>query len=177
VVGLLDRLSYRTLQWLVAGFALLHNLEEGLTMPGYATVVRERLSSIAPTHLLAATEHLSWFYAGLLVATFVPALIVLAATSARPSRGAAWAVVFVQSVFLVNVFVPHVPAAVMLGGYAPGVVTAVCINLPYSLYFMRRSVREGTVSSTGVAWAIGLAVPVLVVSLALLYVIAGKKAM
>jgi hypothetical protein len=36
-------------------------------------------------------------------------------------------------ILLVNVLIPHVPAAVVLGGYAPGVATAVALNLPLGL--------------------------------------------
>ena len=167
----LDQLRYRTLQWLVAAFALTHNLEEALTMPAYAPVARQRLSGVAPSGLLAATEDLSWFYVALVVATVVPLLVVLVATAGQPKRGAAWAVVFVQSLFLANVFVPHVPAAVVLGGYAPGVATAVGIQLPYGVYFVRRSVREGVISGTGAALAVGLAVPALVLGLGTMYLV------
>ena len=170
---MLDRLSYRSLQWLVAAFALLHNLEEALTIPAYAPTVRQRLSGLAPTALLAATQDLSWLYVTLAAATFVPAVVVLVATSGRASRGKAWAVAFVQGLFLANVFVPHVPAALVLGGYAPGLATAVLINLPYSVYFLRRSVREQAVSRAGVALAVGLAVPALFLALGTLYLIVG----
>lgn len=40
---------------------------------------------------------------------------------------------------LVNVVVPHVPAALFAGGYAPGVVTAVLVSLPVSLLYLRRT--------------------------------------
>ena len=33
-------------------------------------------------------------------------------------------------ILLLNVLAPHVPAAIWLGGYAPGVATAVLVNLP-----------------------------------------------
>jgi hypothetical protein len=62
---------------------------------------------------------------------------------------------------------------VVLGGYAPGVVTAVAINLPYSVYFVRRSVREGAVSGAGARLAVGLAVAALVVGLGTLYMVVG----
>jgi hypothetical protein len=80
-----------------------------------------------------------------------------------------WAVAFVQALLLVNVFVPHIPAAVALGGYAPGLATAVAINLPYSVYFLRRSVRDGALSRGQVVLAVALAVPALVAGLATLY--------
>ena len=76
---------------------------------------------------------------------------------------------------LVDAFVPHVPAALMLSGYAPGVVTAVAIQLPYSVFFAWRSVRNGAVSKTGVALAVGLAVPALVGLLGALYFVVGKE--
>lgn len=168
-----DRLSYRTLQWLVAIFAVLHNLEEALTIPSYAPEVRQRLSRLLPSTVLAATEDLSWFYVALAVATVVPILVVLVATTGRPSRGAAWTVAFVQSLLLVNVVVPHIPAALALGGYAPGLATAVAINLPYSVYFLRRSVRDGALSRREVVLAVALAVPALVVGLGTLYLGVG----
>lgn len=168
---LLDEAPYRVLQWLVAGFALLHNLEEGLTVAAYAPRVLERFAGVAPSFLLAATRDLSWFYVALVVATVVPVVVVLWATTGRPSEGKAWTVVFVQSLFLVNVVVPHVPAAIIMRGYAPGLVTAVAINLPFSVYFLRRTVREGKVSRTAVVLALGLAVPALVAGLGTLYAV------
>ena len=59
--------------------------------------------------------------------------------------------------------------AIALGGYAPGVGTALLVNLPYSVYFLRRSVRDGAVSRNGVASALALALPALVLILAALY--------
>jgi len=166
---LIDRLGYRTTQWLVAVFALLHNLEEAITMGRYAPLVRHRLSGLAPSGYLAATEHLSWFFEGLIVATIIPMLAVIVAVRNPANRFAAWAVVLVQTVFLMNVIIPHVPAALLLGGYAPGVVTAVAIELPFSIYFLRRSLREGVISRSGAAWALVLAGPALVTVLGVLY--------
>jgi hypothetical protein len=168
-VSPLHRLSYRSLQWLVPAFALLHNLEEALTVPRYAPLVRERLSGIAPAALMTATGHPSWFYGALLAATIVPALVVLVAVTRPMTRATAYAVMFVQSLFLVNVFVPHVPAALLLGGYAPGVVTAVVLELPFSVYFLRRSVREGAVSRRGALMTVALACPGLLLVLGTLY--------
>lgn len=170
-----ERLSYRTLQRLVAACVLVHNLEEALTIAAYAPEVRRRFSGLLPAPLLAATEDLSWFYLALVGATVVPAVVVLVATTGRPSRGKAWAVVFVQAVFLVNVFVPHIPAALALGGYAPGLITAVGINLPYSVYFLRRSVREGAVGRTGVLLAMAMAALGVVVGLGTLYAVVGSR--
>lgn len=170
----LDRLSYRALQWMVAGFVLLHNLEEALTIPAYAPEVRGRLAGRVPDAMLAALDDLGWLYPSLVGATLLPAVVVLIATTGQPSRGKAWAVVFVQSLFFANVFIPHVPAAAVLSGYAPGLATAILINLPYSIYFFRRSVRDGGLSRAAVALAVGLAVPGLALGLAALHFAASR---
>ena len=172
----LDRLPYRTLQWLVAAFAVLHDLEEALTIPRYAPAVRQRLSHVLPPTVLAATQNPSWVYAALAVATVIPILVVLVATTRRSSRGAAWAVGFMQSLLLANVVVPHIPAAVAVGGYVPGLTTAVAINLPYSVYFLGRSVRDGALSRGQVLLAVALAVPALVAGLGTLYLVVGSPA-
>ena len=41
-------------------------------------------------------------------------------------------------------------AGVILGGYAPGLVTAALVNLPFSIYVTRRAVRERWVSRASV---------------------------
>jgi len=61
---------------------------------------------------------------------------------------------------LVNVFVPHVPAAILFRGYAPGVGTAVFINLPLASWLALRAVRERWAAGWK-AVAFGAGVPVL----------------
>jgi len=60
---------------------------------------------------------------------------------------------------LVNVVVPHVPVAIVFRGYAPGVVTAVLINLPLMSWLAWRAIKEKWVSGWK-AVGYGLGVPV-----------------
>ena len=60
---------------------------------------------------------------------------------------------------LVNVMVPHVPVAIVFRGYAPGVVTAVLVNLPLMSWLSWRAVKEKWVSGWR-AVGYGLGVPV-----------------
>ena len=58
---------------------------------------------------------------------------------------------------LVNVVVPHIPAAIIFRGYAPGVVTAVVINLPVMTFLSVRAIKDGYVSGRkAVAFAVGV---------------------
>jgi hypothetical protein len=47
-----------------------------------------------------------------------------------------------QAVILINVFVPHIAVSLRILNYNPGVLTAVCFNLPFSLYLFRRAYLE-----------------------------------
>ena len=171
---ILDNLSYRSLQWLVIVFLALHNLEEALTAGAYFPKIDALLKSMGvPASLLASRPTLAQFYLALAGATIFPLIIVALATTGRPTRLKAYAVAVLQAMLLVNVFVPHVPAAFALGGYAPGVLTAVFVNLPFSIYFFRRSQRESQITWKGLVVAMLIALPLLILSVRLLYAFGG----
>jgi len=79
-------------------------------------------------------------------ATLVPiALIWIAARG--PFRWWKDAIIAgVATVFLVNVLVPHLIAAIALGGYAPGIITALILNLPICSLVIRHVARGGLLS-------------------------------
>lgn len=52
---------------------------------------------------------------------------------------------------LINVLVPHIPAALILRQYTPGVLTATLINLPLMSLFLALALREGWVSGARAA--------------------------
>ena len=75
-------------------------------------------------------------------------------THRRPdSRTALWLLLLIQSAVLLNA-VWHVAIAfVLFGGYAPGLVTAVVLNLPFSIHLLRRAFREQWLSRPA-RWAL-----------------------
>lgn len=113
----------------------LHNLEEGLAY----SLMRGRVAAML--HGLG----LGWW-------SPAPEMFALALTLLTLSVGAlvAWAATGATSgtkigvlravavVLLINVALPHLPAAAALGGYAPGLVTSLLINLPVSLWVLFR---------------------------------------
>jgi hypothetical protein len=110
---------------------LLHNAEEALayahTRPAAEALIGRALPS--PDAFRAAL-------AGVSIAG--GALLCWAAVG-RDTPGRRRVLRLVAAVLFVNVFVPHVPAALLLGGYAPGVATALFINLPLSAFVWRRT--------------------------------------
>jgi hypothetical protein len=110
----------------VFGAFALHNLEEALAAPAYFDRMADRLSIPWPNAGI--------FQAGTALVTV--AGLVLTVIAVRRSRPAL--VTVLAWIMLVNVLVPHVPLAVFSGGYAPGVVTALVLNLPIDLLWLLR---------------------------------------
>jgi len=125
--------------WLVPLLLFLHNLEEALTLPRYLAVAQARAPELL--HTLVATVSYPSFLWALLVATLLPLAVVAWAATHPAARWAHWLTAVVQAVFALNVLV-HLAAAVALRGYAPGLLTAVLVNLPFSVAFFTRAARE-----------------------------------
>lgn len=160
------RMLFRKVQWLFPIAVTLHNLEEAIWMPGWDARHAARL----PLHPPAGEIR-----AALIVLTV--AAFVVTYLSARKGPQSIWAYLTFGCIIavLANVFVPHVPAAIMFRGYAPGVVTAVLISLPVMSWLAVRAVRDGWV----VGWkavAYGLGMPLLLgCSIVVLFMV-GERA-
>jgi hypothetical protein len=120
---------------LAAAFAG-HNLEEGFAFPAMRKEIADRADGLG----------IAWWSPGptttsgaLLALTLVASAGMLWAALGPPTNTRRTLVRALAWVMLANVMLPHVPAAIFLGGYAPGLVTAVAINLPLSLWVLRKT--------------------------------------
>jgi hypothetical protein len=126
--------------WLVPLLLALHNSEEAVFFPRYLPLVLARL----PAGWRAMAGPLTSGQVGLalVIVTLAAAGVALWAALRPDSRAAIWLLLLIQTTVLLNV-VWHVAAAVFLfRGYAPGLVTALFVNLPFSVYLLRRAARE-----------------------------------
>jgi hypothetical protein len=127
-------MTFRKLQWFFPIAVTLHNAEEAIWMPhgsaGHATQL--------PVHPPGAAE----IIAALVV--FTAAAFAVTYLSVLRGPESIWAYLSFGYIvaLLANVFVPHVPAAIVFHGYAPGLVTAVLINLPVMSILVIRMLRE-----------------------------------
>jgi hypothetical protein len=144
-------MSFKKLQWLFPIAVTLHNGEEAVWMPGWASQHAGRLPMHPPGALLVRVALIA-----LVIAAFAVTYL-----SEREGPRSVWAYLLFGGIvaMLVNVFVPHVPATLLFRSYTPGVVTAVLANLPVMSYLALRAVRERWVSG-GRAAAFGVGVPV-----------------
>lgn len=148
-------MRYASLQRSVAVAATLHNFEEWLTFPRYGDIGADFLRRLG---IAVATPPWGATQMALLLATIGPGAIALVGASREGSRFWTWLVLFVQLQLGVNVFLPHVPAAFFLRGYAPGLLTALAINLPLSIVLAGRSIAEDRLSLRAVLLCLGAAV-------------------
>ena len=124
-----------------------------------AALTRRNAAIPNPLHGLLPPITYRQFLLGLLIMTSIPYLIAwfAAREGERLGAGMFW-LLCVQAMMLVNV-VAHAGMAVLVGGYAPGLITALAINLPFSIYL--------TVHTLLARWATGRAM-VLVIAVGLL---------
>jgi hypothetical protein len=130
-------LSRNTVLALIGATLVLHTTEEYLTFPGYLSSANRLLRLLSPPEFL---QHRQSLRVALVMATVLRLVSVL----------------FLECVLLVNVGW-HIFAAWVRGGYAPGVITAVMINLPFGVYVLRRAVREQWIPSRTVWQLIAIA--------------------
>ena len=142
-------LSRNTVLALIGATLVLHTTEEYLTFPAHLPSANRLLP---PPELLQNPQSLR---VALVVATVLP-LAVIAWAILRPRRAVLVSVLFLECILLVNAGW-HIFAAWVRSGYAPGVITAVMINLPFGVYVLRRAVKEQWISPRTVWQLIGIA--------------------
>lgn len=129
--------------WLVPLFLLVHNLEEALLMPRFLPLDPARFP--AALRPLVPDVRYAQFLPALVIFTLLP--FIVAAVGKLDVRGSrsVFILLVIQAVMLVNV-ASHLGSAFLLGGYSPGLVTALLLNLPFSIYLFRRAAAEEWIS-------------------------------
>ena len=125
--------------WLVPLCMAAHNLEEALLMRTALPEVNV-LVAASPVGFLAPISY-PQFLIALGVVTMLPYLFVALGGLRCVSKLAVKLLVLVQITMLLNVIF-HVGAALALRGYAPGLLTALFLNLPFSIWLLRRARRD-----------------------------------
>lgn len=145
---------------------VLHTIEEYATFPDFLSSPDGRLPEwLHPNRFLHNSHELR---IALMIATVLP-LAVIAWAILRPRKGWLISALLLESVLLVNA-AWHILAAIVRHGYAPGVITAALVNLPFGVYVLRRAVKEEWIGARTAAQLIGVALLLHVVALGSLLV-------
>jgi len=123
-------------QWGAVMFALfvLHNAEEAV---GFVYANQNWLALLDALQMRRFAMAPEAFLRSLGIVTAASAAIAAWITLTRETRATRLAVRIWAAILVVNVFIPHAPAAIAAGGYVPGVITAVLLNLPIGLACLR----------------------------------------
>jgi hypothetical protein len=138
-MSFLDAIPLDRLLWLVPIFLAIHNLEEA---PGM-----ERWSRRLPIKL-PFTITTRQFTIAVTFLTLAGFIVTYFCVNYLGSRTGFLLVLGIQMIMLFNAFIPHVAATIRYRMYSPGVITAIFINIPFSLYLFHRALDAGIVTWT-----------------------------
>jgi hypothetical protein len=132
-------LTPKTVLWGLPFVFLLHNIEEAIWMYGFLPVDPARL----PLVLRPYAPNISYrsFLLVLAIVTALPFGVASAASLDRDRGWGTYVLLAFAAAFLLNVL-SHVGSALLFRGYTPGLVTALLLNLPVTVYTLHRAVRE-----------------------------------
>ena len=131
--------SRNTVLALIAVTLAVHLAEEYFAFPIYLHSLGRQLPAWLPS---PALQHsMTNLHIALIVGTVIPCVVIVWAIVSR-SHGFLIASLFVEAVLLVNGFA-HALSAGLRGGYVPGLITGILINIPFGIYVFRKVVREG----------------------------------
>ena len=134
--------EFTLLCWSIPIFLTIHNFEEFLTMPEWMNV---HLSLLRMKFFVFRSVSFSpeQLYLSLILVTVVPWVFSLYCLTGIWSKKKLWMMLILQSIIGWNAVVPHISGTLILGMYNPGLVTALLINLPFTIYLFYRSVADG----------------------------------
>ena len=159
-----SRLGLRRVLWLLPLIFIIHDGEELLTMPGWIADHQQELDRLAGMSEVAAemvrslpkTTSQVAIAVGVILLFFV---VVTVGASISLKRGFwLYAYASLLGVLFLHVFT-HIGQAILVGGYAPGVIGAVVAIIPGALYIYKRlfEARLLTLKSAAITALIGFA--------------------
>ncbi len=154
-------MSFTLLCWLFAVSITLHNLEEALWLPQWS-------QSAGRWHHPMGTREFR-FALGVLTALAYGAAY-LAAVSGKETVGA-YLISGYALAMLMNVFFPHLLATLIMRRYAPGMATALLLNLPVTLPLLYQGFQQSYIRLSTFMWAGPLVVAAILGSIPILFAI------
>ena len=136
-------MQYEQLRWWLLPACVVHNFEEWLMWSRCWPACFEVIGGVVPAAQFLIGEQ-SWgnVAKGLLLATIASVGVIVFGAAGHRSRFKDWCIFWLVSVYLANVFFPHVILSIDSVSYTPGVVTAVTLVLPLGVAICQAGWRE-----------------------------------
>lgn len=142
-----------------AAAVTLHNIEEAVWLPGWSKTVGRLQRPVDPFEFRFAVTVLTLLALVLAVGCRIEPIAVFCRYSVS---GYALAM-------LLNVVFPHVAATIALRKYAPGLATALLLNLPVTVWLLHRAFDQDLIDPTIFIYTGPLTVLVILVSIPVLF--------
>jgi len=136
-------MSFPLLSWLFAGAITLHNLEEALWLPRWS-------QSAGHWHHPVGVREFRFAVGVLTALAYIAAC--LSVVGGKESVGAYFIAGYALAM-LMNVFFPHLLATLIMRRYAPGMATALLLNLPVTVLLLYQGVQQSYIRLSTFMWA------------------------
>jgi hypothetical protein len=132
-MSILNSMPFDRLLWLVPVFLTIHNLEEAPFMESWYKRLPRKLPLTMTTRQ---------FVIAVTFITITGFILTYIGVEQLANQTGYLLVLGMQAVLTCNAFVPHIATTIRFRTYSPGVITAVLIMLPFSIYLFRRAFAE-----------------------------------
>jgi hypothetical protein len=147
-MNFLNTIPFDTLLWFVHIFFMLHNMEEAPLMVKWS----ERL----PVRIKLLESRRQFIFA-VIILTLISFLITYFGLKAMSKHAGHLLILSILMTITFNVFFPHVLLAFWFRMYNPGLVSALFLILPFSIYMFQRALNENLIAQNEFWLLLGLA--------------------
>lgn len=127
----LNRVSYKKIAWIPAVTETIHNIEEAVFLPAWSAG-----AGLWSGHLTA------FQFRSAVAAVTLLIYVIIYYYMRNGNNFSTHLYCGTLVVILVNVFVPHLAVSVLISSCSPGVLSGIILNVPVTLYLLRRGLRE-----------------------------------
>lgn len=121
------------LLWLVPCFLMIHNLEEAPLMEKWARQLPVKIRLI---------ESRRQFITAVTLLTLIVFFLTYLGLNIMTAHAGRILIFSMQITVALNIFFPHLLLALRFRTYNPGLVSALFLNLPFSIYLFQRALNE-----------------------------------
>ena len=155
-MNFLNALPFDTLLWLVPFLFMLHNMEEAPLMEEWSRQLPLKIRLIESRRQVVIAVTLL---------TLISFLLTYLGLKVMTKHAGQMLIFSMQMTMGLNVFFPHLLLAVRFRRYNPGLVTALFLTLPFSIYLFQRALNENLLTPNELWILLGLSPLIMIVSI------------
>jgi hypothetical protein len=152
----LSAIPFDNLLWLVPFLFMLHNMEEAPLMEAWVRRLPIKIKMIESTRQLIIA---------MIILTFMSFLLTWLGLKHMTEHAGHLLILGMQMTMAFNVFFPHLLSTILFRMYSPGLVTALFLTLPFSIYIFQRALNEKLIAYNELWILLGLSPLIMIVSI------------